>query len=191
MTVEPDEVGCDCGQGIANDLGRHGLREPETIRDANRADVDAEAFVDLRAAPKRELRTPPAGVEHDQRVPGEPQRGYNRQIGEASLFLTGDHFDEHPGGLAQCTHNRIAVARDAQARGTDGRDRQAPWRFASSTIARIAADRALHSGRRDLAAIVEPLAEASDLGAIDQALPDARRSLAWRRGTSPSSYRRR
>ena len=42
------------------------IGQTEALGDPHRADVEAEPVLDGRAAPERELRAAPAGVEHDE-----------------------------------------------------------------------------------------------------------------------------
>ena len=80
--VEAREIGGDCRQRVADDLLRNGFRKPETLRESNRADIDAEPFVDLGAAAERELRAATSGVEHDRRSANPTEPRLRPEIGE-------------------------------------------------------------------------------------------------------------
>ena len=126
MPVEAREVGGDGVEHPAERLVGDGAFEAEALGEARRADVQAEALVDLLPAPERELRAAAAGVEHDERAAAENQARLDSEIGEPRLLLTADHLDLDACTLAHGIDENGAVRSDPQPCGTDRGDRLDP-----------------------------------------------------------------
>ena len=137
-----------------------------------RADVQAEPLVDVLSVTERELRAAAAGVEHDERAPtADPEPGGRGEVGETALLLAGDHLDLDAGALPHGVEEACAVGRAAQSGRSDRRDRLGALTAGFCGHRRDRLDRALHRPRLEQARVVEPFAEARDLGAVDDRAP--------------------
>ena len=157
--------------GRREHLGRHRPSEPEALREAHGADRHAEALVDARALAERELRAAAAGVEHDQRAVDQAEPRLHRDVGEPALLLARDHLDGDAGAGADRVDDLVAVLGDPQARRPDrgDRERAVPSRLVDHP--RDRGHRPLQRLARDPPVLLEALAEAGQLGAVDDRPP--------------------
>ena len=158
--------------------------QPEALGEAHRADVDAEPLVDPVAAAECELRATAAGVEDDQRPVAEADAGLHREVCEPALLLAGDDLDLDPCALAHGVEERRRCSRRSAARlcrrpRSPRRPRVSPRRPSPAIASTV---RAIGSSWRS-PAVVQPLPEPRDLGAVDDRRPRAVLRFARRRGT--------
>ena len=165
------EVGGDRVERRAQRLVGDGAVEAEALGEARRADVEAEALVDLLPVAERELRAAAAGVEDDERAAAEPQPGLDGEVGEPRLLLAADHLDLDAGALAHGVDEHGAVGRDAAARPC--RRPRSPRPRCAGLVGhrRDRVDGPLDRLVRERAGLVEAFAEPGDLGAVDDRRP--------------------
>ena len=171
--IQADEVRGDCGHGLPHHRGRHDPTEAELLRVPHGAHVHAEALVDAVALPEGELGAAATGVEHRQRALGQPDACLDGEVGEAALLLAGDHLDPDAGPGCDGLDHGIPVARDPQAGGSHRGDRERPVRLRLGDHAGDRVRGTRHGLVRDLAALLQALAEPGDLGPIDDGPPGA------------------
>ena len=150
--------------------------EAVTLREPDRADVQAEGLVDAVPVADRELRAAAAGVEDDERAVSGVQRRDRPGVGQPGFVLTGDHLDLDPGLLAHGIDEGGAVGGDPQSRRPDGRDL---LDVLSASLRDHSGDR--RRGPRDRAVAEPPgrmevLAKSRDLGTVHDRPPRTIRS---------------
>ena len=136
-------------------------------------------FVHVTGAAERELGATATGVEDHERSLADPEPRRHGQVAEAALLVARDDLDREPYAIAHGLRGLAGVARDPEPGGADGDDRR---RAEPARLVRHPGDRGNRPLDRlggDLAAILEPLAQPGDLGAVDDRGPRAvRRALA-------------
>ena len=99
-----------------------GAVEPEMLREACGADVDAELFHDLVTFSEGELRAAAAGVEDEPGASRKAEAGDCSQVCEPGFFVAWDHLDLDARPLAHRGDEVCAVRGDAEPGRADGRD---------------------------------------------------------------------
>ena len=103
----------------------------------------------------------------------EPDPLNRGKIRQATLLLAGHHFAANPGSLFDLREDRIAISCDPQAGGADRRDGEHAGLLRLGDHLRDRVRGPVDGLAPDLTGRLEALAEPSQLGAVDHAVPRA------------------